>query len=205
MEQVLIALLVFVAVVFGVGVYAAVKAKRALEQRFAQRAPIARRRAEDLALRARTLTRPGTPGRVAQLRLDLRTSLDSTRRVLEAGASTDPQLTEALQLCERLEKQAVELDGELRMLEQEPSTGRERLKTKLPELADRAERIGHAADSLRWAAQDRARHTSEDELTELSREVEMEAGALRHWAPSPVEGNAPRREATAKKRDELKD
>ena len=54
----------------------------------------------------------------------------------------------------------------------------------LPELRQRAERITHSAESLRWAAQDRARQFGDDDLTALTRQVDMEAGALRHWAPA---------------------
>ena len=52
------------------------------------------------------------------------------------------------------------------------------------ELRQRAERITHSAESLRWAAQDRARQFGDDDLTALTRQVDMEAGALRHWAPA---------------------
>ena len=74
-------------------------------------------------------------------------------------------LAESLRLFERLARTARELDDELKRLEREPDKGR--LATQLPELRERTERITHSADSLRWAAQDRAQRFADDDLDAL--------------------------------------
>ena len=84
---------------------------------------------------------------------------------------------------------------------------RARIAARLPQVRSRAERIRHSADSLRWAVQDRARQFARDDLDVLGREIEMEAGALRHWtteeprpgqaAEPPSLGTAPRMESYA--------
>ncbi|MFJ6215189.1 hypothetical protein ACIQGZ_17915 [Streptomyces sp. NPDC092296] len=172
----------FVLVMTALLVVAAVRGGRAVGRKVEQHGAQARRAVEDATLKARKYTQAGPQGRIAALRLEVRESLAGTRRVLEAGVQGDSQLADALQLLRQLEEHAGQVDGELRMLEREPGTAR--LDAKLPELRERAERITHAAESLRWAAQDRAQRFSEDELTRLSRECETEAGALRHWAPA---------------------
>jgi hypothetical protein len=95
-------------------------------------------------------------------------------------------------LLTRLRSHAKQLDAELRLLEREPD--RERLTARLPELEERTRRITHSADSLRWAAQDRARQFADDDLAALGRDIDVEAGALRHWtqaAPAPTPAAAP--------------
>ncbi|WP_377271481.1 hypothetical protein [Peterkaempfera sp. SMS 1(5)a] len=169
-------------------VVAAVKAGRAVGRRVEQHGAQARRAVEDVALKARSYTRPGPQGRIAALRLEVRESLGGTRRVLESAVGGDPQLTEALQLLGRLDEHARSLDDELRMLEREPDS--RRVDTRLPDLRERGGRITHAAESLRWAAQDRARHFSDSDLARLGRECETEAGALRHWTPAGQQGPA---------------
>ncbi len=185
--------LVGVIVMFGVAaltllVVGAVKATRAVAAKVEHHGANARRAVENVTLTAKTYTRPGSQGQISAVRLSLRTSLDGTRRVLEEGLSRDGQLTESLQLLTRLDAHAAELDGELRVLEREPEAAR--ITAKLPELRERAERITHSAESMRWAAQDRMHRFADDELARLSEECESEAGALRHWdsvpAPSPT-------------------
>ncbi len=83
---------------------------------------------------------------------------------------------------DRLRKHAHDLDDELRLMEREPD--KVRIATRLPGLRERADRITHSADSLRWAAQDRARQFDDDDLASLGRQIEVEAGALRHWVPA---------------------
>ncbi|MCZ9339627.1 hypothetical protein NGM37_17840, partial [Streptomyces sp. TRM76130] len=71
------------------------------------------------------------------------------------------------------------------------------LAERLPELRERTERITRAADSLRWAARDRARRFADDDLDSLSAQIDVEAGALRHWTrtesavPPPSWSEAP--------------
>lgn len=184
---------------FGVGVLTmlvvgAVKAARAVAAKVEQHEANARRAVENVTLKAKTYTKPGTQGQISAVRLSLRTSLDGTRKVLEGGLPEDSQLAESLQLLTRLDAHAAELDGELRILEREPDLTR--IAAKLPELRERGGRITHAAESMRWAAQDRMRRFADDELARLSEECESEAGALRHWdsatpaAPADSAGSA---------------
>ena len=162
-----------------VGGYAAVKAvgaaKRGVDRTVAQ----ARRSVEDHTLRAKSFAQPGPQGQVAQLRLALRTSMRATQDALHAGVTEDESLKESLGLFERLSAHGRELDGELRRLESEPD--RKTLAERLPALRERTERITKSADSLRWAARDRAGRFAEDDLDTLSAQIDMEAGALRHW------------------------
>ncbi|MDL2081594.1 hypothetical protein QNN03_34715 [Streptomyces sp. GXMU-J15] len=161
------------------GAWATVKAvgaaKRAADRTITQ----ARRTVEDHTLRAKSLVQVGPQAELAQLRLKLRTSMRATQDALHAGAAEDESLKESLALFQRLSAHGHELDGELRRLESEPD--RTTLAERLPGLRERTERIVGSADSLRWAARDRARRFADDDLDSLSAQIDMEAGALRHW------------------------
>jgi hypothetical protein len=176
-----IALLFLLFVVLGA--YATVKvigaAKRGVDRTISQ----ARRTVEDTTLRAKTFTQPGPAGEIAQLRLTLRTSMRATQDALHSGVVEDESLKESLGLFERLSVHGRELDDELRRLESEPD--KRTLSTRLPELRERTERITQSADSLRWAARDRARRFAADDLDSLSEQIDVEAGALRHWTTEP--------------------
>ncbi|MEE1938162.1 hypothetical protein V1L54_01805 [Streptomyces sp. TRM 70361] len=169
------------------GTIAAVKTARAVKRGVERAGVQARRTVEDTALKARG-AQPGPAGELARLRLELRSSLDSTRRALETGMRHDPSLSESVGLLDRLDEHARQLDGELRLLmDREPD--RSRIAARLPEARERAQRIRSSADSLRFAAQDRAQRYDEDELAALSQQIELEAGALRHWTePDAVPG-----------------
>ncbi|MFE5585304.1 hypothetical protein [Kitasatospora sp. NPDC056531] len=171
--------LLFGIAVLVLAVLGTVKAAKAVAAKVEKHEANARRVVETATLKAKTYTKVGPPAQIATVRLKLRTSLDGTRQVLESGLPQDGQLGEALALLTRLDAHAVELDGELRMLEREPDTAR--IAAKLPELRERAERIVHSAETMRWAAQDRMHRFADDELSRLSQECESEAGALRHW------------------------
>ncbi|MFD8080593.1 hypothetical protein ACFV4F_02705 [Kitasatospora sp. NPDC059722] len=173
-----LALLIGIAVVV-LAVVGTVKAAKAVAAKVERHEANARRAVENATLKAKTFAKPGPQGQIAAVRLGLRTSLDGTRQVLESGLAQDGQLGEALALLTRLDAHAAELDGELRVLEREPDTGR--IAAKLPELRERAKRITHSAETMRWAAQDRMHRFAEDELSRLGQECESEAGALRHW------------------------
>ncbi|WP_461011937.1 hypothetical protein [Streptomyces capparidis] len=179
MDVVLAVVALFILASVAVGAVAVVRTKRAVQRSLERRVPQARRMLEDTTLKARSLTQPGAAGQIADVRLSMRTSLDSTRRTLEAAVTDDASLAESLALLQRLEAHARTLDTELKALEREPD--KSRVSARLPEMRERAERIAHSADALRWAAQDRARQFADDELAELSRKCELEAGALRHW------------------------
>ncbi|MEV6978039.1 hypothetical protein [Kitasatospora sp. NPDC093806] len=179
-----LAVMVGLAVLVGLAVAALVvvglvKAARAVGETMERQEAKARRAVENVTLKAKTYAQTGPPKQISAVRLDLRTSLTGTRQVLEGAVTQDGQLTEALALLARLDAHAAELDGELRLLEREPDVGR--IAAKLPELRERAERITHSAETMRWAAQDRMHRFADDELSRLSQECEDEAGALRHW------------------------
>ncbi|MGW7261561.1 hypothetical protein [Streptomyces sp. NPDC054834] len=161
------------------GAYATVKvigaAKRGVDRTITQ----ARRTVEDHTLRAKSVVQPGPAGEIAQLRLSLRTSMRATQDALQAGAAEDESLRESLGLFERLSAHGHELDDELRRLESEPD--RATLAERLPQLRTRTERITRSADSLRWAARDRAHRFAGDDLDTLSAQIDVETGALRHW------------------------
>ncbi len=175
---ILILALLFVAFV-ALGVFVTVKvvgaAKRGVERTVTQ----ARRTVEETTLRAKSYGQGGVVGELAQLRLTLRTSMRATQDALDAGAAEDASLSESLSLFKRLSVHGRELDDELRRLEREPD--RATVASLLPGLRERMERIVHSAESLRWAARDRARKFAEDDLDALSTQIDMEAGAMRHW------------------------
>ncbi|NUO42154.1 MAG: hypothetical protein HOV82_08955, partial [Streptomyces sp.] len=159
--------------------YATVKAVGAAKRGVDRTITQARRTVEDHTLRAKSMVQPGPAGEVAQLRLRLRTSMRATQDALHAGAVEDESLKESLALFQRLSAHGHELDAELRRLESEPD--RATLAERLPALRERTETITRSADSLRWAARDRARRFADDDLDSLSTQIDMEAGALRHW------------------------
>ncbi|MFG3548251.1 hypothetical protein [Streptomyces sp. NPDC047725] len=181
------ALLFVLAVVLGV--YATVKAVGAAKRSVDRGITQARRTVEDHTLRAKSLVQTGPAAELAQLRLTLRTSMRATQDALHAGVAEDASLKESLALFDRLSAHGFELDAELRRLESDPD--RATVAERLPELRERTERIARSAESLRWAARDRARRFADDDLDSLSAQIDVEAGALRHWtetesAPAPA-------------------
>ncbi|MFB6960520.1 hypothetical protein ACFCYB_26745 [Streptomyces sp. NPDC056309] len=179
METVVTVLVLLFAVFVVLGAYAAVKvvgaAKRSVDRTITQ----ARRTVEDHTLRAKSFTQLGPAGELAQLRLTLRTSMRATQDALYAGVHEDESLKESIALFERLSVHGRELEGDLKRLEAEPD--RATLTERLPALRERTRRITESADSLRWAARDRARRFADDDLDTLSAQIDVEAGALRHW------------------------
>ncbi|MFF2960835.1 hypothetical protein ACFVT1_18395 [Streptomyces sp. NPDC057963] len=169
----------FVALGVYVGVKAIGAAKRGVDRTITQ----ARRTVEDTTLRAKSYGQPSVSGELAQLRLALRTSMRATQEALQAGVAEDASLSESLGLFQRLSVHGRELDDDLKRLEREPD--RATVASMLPGLKQRTERITHSADSLRWAARDRARQFVEDDLDALNAQIDVEAGALRHWTVEP--------------------
>lgn len=185
----LILALLFVAFV-GLGVYAGVKAVKAAKRGVDRTLTQARRTVEETTLRAKSYGQPGVTGELAQLRLSLRTAMRATQETLGAGVAEDASLSESLGLFQRLSVHGRELDDELKRLEREPD--RATVSTLMPGLRERTDRITKSADSLRWAARDRARRFADDDLDTLNAQIDVEAGALRHWttgeeppAPAP--------------------
>ncbi|MFG2297065.1 hypothetical protein [Streptomyces sp. NPDC048603] len=186
MEAALIIFALMLLAFVGLGAYATVKvvgaAKRGVERTVTQ----ARRTVEDTALRAKSLGQVGVAGALAQLRLDLRNSMRATQQALQEGARTDASLQESLSLFEQLSRHGRELDDELKRLEADPDKGR--VQAALPELRARTRRVTESADSLRWAAHERARRLAEDDLSVLSDRIGMESDALRDWSrPSTLD------------------
>jgi hypothetical protein len=176
---ILILALLFVAFV-ALGVYVTVKVVKAAKRGVERTVTQARRTVEDTTLRAKSYGQVGVVGELAQLRLMLRTSMRATQDALQAGVAEDASLSESLALFRRLSGHGHELDDELKRLEREPD--RATVASLLPGLRERTERITHSAESLRWAARDRARKFADDDLDSLSAQIDMEAGALRHWS-----------------------
>ncbi|MCT4352729.1 hypothetical protein M5362_06245 [Streptomyces sp. Je 1-79] len=183
---VIMALLFFAFV--ALGVYATVKAVKAAKRGVDRTINQARRTVEDTTLRAKSYGQGGVGGELAQLRLSLRTSMRATQDALQAGVTEDASLKESLDLFQRLTAHGRELDEDLKRLEREPD--RARVAAQLTDLRERTERITHSADSLRWAARDRAQRFAEDDLTSLSAQIDLEAGALRHWSGATAQGTA---------------
>ncbi|MFD9304512.1 hypothetical protein ACFWCB_17965 [Streptomyces sp. NPDC060048] len=181
----IITVLVLLFAFLGLGVYVTAKvvgaAKRGVDRTITQ----ARRTVEDTTLRARSFGQVGVSGALAQLRLDLRTSMRATQQALYAGVQTDASLKESVGLFERLSAHGYELDDELKRLEAEPD--RARIEANLPDLRKRTAKITEAADSLRWAARDRARRFAADDLSTLSDQIEVESGALRDWSRESID------------------
>ncbi|QDQ11515.1 hypothetical protein [Streptomyces spectabilis] len=189
MEAVIAVVALLFVLFLAVGAYAVVKAvgaaKRGVDRTLSQ----ARRTVEDTTLRAKTFAQPGAVGELAQLRLKLRTSMRATQDALHAGVAEDSSLHESLALFERLSAHGHELDDELKRLESEPD--RITLSQRLPALKERTEQITKAADSLRWAARDRADKFADDDLDLLRTQIDMETGALRHWTTEPSDTSQP--------------
>ncbi|MGW8376161.1 hypothetical protein [Streptomyces sp. ODS28] len=161
------------------GVFVTVKAVRALQRGVERTGTQVRRSVEDTTLRAKSY-QPGPVGEVARTRLELRSSIDNTRRALEAGVASDPSLREALGLLDRLHDHARHLDRELgTLMDREPDKAR--IAQRLPEAREQVAGIKESADSLRHAAQDRSRQYDQEGLESLRRQIEIESGALRHW------------------------
>ncbi|TRV81867.1 hypothetical protein FKN01_00735 [Streptomyces sp. 130] len=193
MEAVILILGLLVVAFMALGVYATVKvvgaARRGVDRTITQ----ARRTVEDTTLRAKSYGQLGVGGELAQLRLSLRTSMRATQEALRAGVAEDASLSESLGLFDRLSAHGHELDAELKALEREPDKAT--VTSRLPGLKERTAQITRSADSLRWAARDRARKFADDELSALNAQIDVEAGALRHWTtaegtpgPSPEWG-----------------
>ncbi|MFI0236130.1 hypothetical protein [Streptomyces sp. NPDC016845] len=191
------AVLVIVALIFIVclvlGVYATVKAVGAAKRGVDRKVEQARRAVEDTTLRARTFAQPGAAAELAQLRLRLRTSMRATQDSLHARVGEDVSLKESLGLFARLSAHGHELDDELKRLEREPDKAH--VRRLLPELGARTEQIAASADALRHAARERAGRFADGDLDALRAQIDLEAGALRHWtsaedAPSFESGPA---------------
>lgn len=179
MEAVITILALLVVVFIALGVYATVKAVGAAKRGVDRTITQARRTVEDTTLRAKSFCQPGVAGELAQLRLSLRTSMRATQDALHAGAAEDASLAESVALFRRLSAHGLELDDELKRLEREPD--RTTVASLLPKLRERTRQITHSAESLRWAARDRARQFADDDLDALNAQIDIEAGALRHW------------------------
>jgi hypothetical protein len=150
--EAVVAILVLLFVAFvALGVFVTVKVVTAAKRGVERTVTQARRTVEDTALRAKSY----------------------------AGVAEDATLQESLGLFGRLSAHGHELDDELRRLEREPD--KVRLGERLPGLRERTERITHSAESLRWATRDRARRFADDDLEMLTAQIDVEAGALRHW------------------------
>ncbi|MEU7698041.1 hypothetical protein ACF064_16725 [Streptomyces sp. NPDC015492] len=167
------------------GVYATVRAAKAAKRGVDRTIDQARRTVEDTTLRAKSYGQTGAAGELARLRLSLRTSMRATQEALQAGVHEDASLKESLELFHRLSAHGLELDEDMKRIEREPD--RAWVAGQLPELTARTERITSSADALRRAARERALRFAEDDLSSLSAQIDVEAGALRHWTTTGPE------------------
>ncbi|WP_432113557.1 hypothetical protein [Streptomyces sp. S1] len=190
MEATILTILALLFIAFvALGVYATVKVTKAAKRGVDRTLDQARRTVEDTTLRAKSFGQAGAAGELARLRLSLRTSMRATQEALQAGVGQDASLKESLDLFNRLSGHGLELDADLKRLEREPD--RAWVAGQLPELTARTERITSSADALRRAARERAVRFAEDDLSTLSAQIDVEAGALRHWTdPEPAPGAA---------------
>lgn len=187
MEAVILILGLLVVAFVALGVYVSVKVIRAASRGVDRTITQARRAVEDTTLRAKSYGQVGVVGELAQLRLSLRTSMRATQEALQTGVTEDASLSESLGLFQRLSVHGRELDDELKRLEREPD--KKTVSSLLPGLKKRTGEITRSADSLRWAARDRARQFADDDLATLNEQIDVEAGALRHWTTEePVPG-----------------
>ncbi|MER5441472.1 hypothetical protein [Streptomyces sp. NPDC002790] len=186
METVLVIIALLFVVFLAFGGYVTVKAVGAAKRGVDRKVEQARRAVEDTTLRARSYVQPGAAAELAQLRLHLRTSMRATQDALHARVAEDSSLKESLGLFERLSAHGHEVDAELKRMESEPD--KEQVARVLPELRTRTERITRSADALRHAARDRAGRFASDDLDALSSQIDLEAGALRHWTTEPAPG-----------------
>ncbi|WP_327252713.1 hypothetical protein [Streptomyces sp. NBC_01244] len=181
----IIVALVLLFAFLGLGAYVTTKVVKAAARGVDRTITQARRTVEDTTLKARSFGQVGVAGALATLRLDLRNSMRATQRALYQGVQTDASLKESIGLFERLSVHGHELDDELKRLEAEPD--RQRIAAVLPDLRERTAQITQAADSLRWAARDRALRFAEDDLSHLSAQIDVESGALRDWSRAPAD------------------
>ncbi|WP_327663400.1 MULTISPECIES: hypothetical protein [unclassified Streptomyces] len=186
MEAVLLIIALIFVAFLAFGGYMTVKAVGAAKRGVDRKVEQARRAVEDTTLRAKSYVQPGTAAELAQLRLHLRTSMRATQDALHARVAEDASLKESLGLFERLSAHGHEVDAELKRLESEPDKGQ--VARVLPELRTRTEQITRSADALRHAARDRAGRFASDDLDALSSQIDLEAGALRHWTTEPGSG-----------------
>ncbi|MGC5399719.1 hypothetical protein ACPXCP_28795 [Streptomyces sp. DT20] len=187
MEAVILILGLLVVAFVALGIYVSVKIIRAASRGVDRTITQARRAVEDTTLRAKSYGQVGVVGELAQLRLSLRTSMRATQEALQTGVTEDASLSESLGLFQRLSVHGRELDDELKRLEREPD--KKTVSSLLPGLKKRTGEITRSADSLRWAARDRARQFADDDLATLNEQIDVEAGALRHWTTEePVPG-----------------
>ncbi|MFJ3903490.1 hypothetical protein [Streptomyces sp. NPDC090025] len=179
--------LLFVAFV-ALGVYVTVKVAKAAKRGVDRTIDQARRTVEDTTLRAKSFGPGGITAELAQLRLSLRTSMRATQDALQAAVAEDASLQESLELFRRLSAHGHELDDDLKRLEREPDKAH--VAAQLPELRRRVGQVTESADALRFAARDRARKFAEDDLSALSAQIDVEAGALRHWTETDTTAGA---------------
>ncbi|GEB58711.1 hypothetical protein [Streptomyces gardneri] len=194
MEAAIITIMALLFLAFvALGVYATVKVAKAAKRGVDRTLDQARRTVEDTTLRAKSFGQAGVAGELARLRLSLRTSMRATQEALRAGVAEDASLKESLDLFHRLSAHGLELDEDLKRMEREPDKAW--VAGQLPELTRRTEQITGSAEALRRAARDRALKFAEDDLSSLSAQIDVEAGALRHWdspetAPDPTAADA---------------
>lgn len=132
--------------------------------------------AERLQLGARAVA-VGPRAELARLRLELRSSIESGRRVLAVASAAHWPLGDAPMLLRRLERAAAAVDAELTALGHERDE--RRLATLLPALRARVTALTTSAGSLRQGLMESSMRLGADELSALQADCALEARALR--------------------------
>jgi hypothetical protein len=171
MEELLVALLVILAAV-GVATAAAVTAVVLLVRAALRRV---RPTADRVRLTARSYG-PGPGSEVARLRLDLRSAVSASERVLATARASGWTLGDAPALQRRLGTATAALDAELRGLELEPDPRRQ--AAALPDARVRVATVVRSAADLRQGLLRGASRLGADELGRLARDCSVEARAL---------------------------
>ena len=180
MEAVIAVVALLFVLFVALGAYATVKvvgaAKRGVDRTITQ----ARRTVEDHTLRARVL-RPAGPGRGAGPAPAEAAHLDAGHPGGAAGGRGRGRVPQGVPRPSSSASARTAASWTTNSSAWSPSPTGPRSPSGCPTLRERTERVIKSADSLRWAARDRARRFADDDLDTLSAQIDVEAGALRHW------------------------
>jgi hypothetical protein len=128
-------------------------------------------------LRARARLSYGRHGEVLKLRVRLKETIDSGQAAIDIAARTDGHRGELPRLFDRLKRESVALESQLRLLESENDSTV--LDEALPTARSRVDDVAHLVRRLRSAVASGLGSISEDSLTALRSEVDREVIAVR--------------------------
>lgn len=131
------------------------------------------------ALSARAHLLPGTGRRVAATRLQLRTGLDQTRRMLEDASRRSFPLGDLPGLFRRIEHVAVSVDAELRLLDRDKDAAQ---RVRLAAVLRRSDELTAMAAAIRRTVSGLHEELQLDGFGPLQRDLDLELSALRAGA-----------------------